>query len=257
VERPREVPLSAGTVVIADLHLDLEDERAVERFLALLRRVADAPRLVVLGDLFEYWLGRAHQETPGGRRILAALRERASAGRAFDVVPGNRDFLLDEGFERASGGRVHPSGFVGVLPDGARVAFVHGDELATLDRAYQRLRRVLRSRPVTGVVRRLPLTVSRALARRLRRASTTAVARKPAAEKEMQREAAAELARDLDVRAVVCGHAHVFRREDVGDGRTWIVLDGFGGERDALRVTAAPDGGDGLALVPERAEGPA
>ena len=39
----------------------------------------------------------------------------------------------------------------------------------------------------------------------------------------MQREAAAELARDLDVRAVVCGHAHVFRREDVGDEVTYVV----------------------------------
>jgi UDP-2,3-diacylglucosamine hydrolase len=230
------VPLGPGTLVVADLHLDVEDLGAVDRFLAFLARARGAPRLVVLGDLFEYWLGRAHQETPGGRRVVAALAERARSGQACDVVPGNRDFLLDAGFERAAGATIRRAGFVGVLPDGARVAFVHGDELATRDRAYQRLRRVIRSRPVAGVVPRLPLAVSRALARRLRRASTAAIAAKPAAEKELQRDAAAALAAELGTAGVVCGHAHDFRLETLPAGGWWLVLDAFGGARDALVV---------------------
>jgi UDP-2,3-diacylglucosamine hydrolase len=233
-----EVPLAPGTLFVADLHLDLEDERAVAAFLGFLERAADAPRLVVLGDLFEYWLGRAHAETPGGERVIAALAARARAGRRFDLVPGNRDFLLDAGFERVAGATVHPAGFVGVLPGGGRVAFLHGDELATRDRAYQRLRRVIRSRAVVGLAPRLPLAVSRALARRLRRASRTAVARKPAADKALQPEAAAALARSLGVGAVVCGHAHAYRFERIG-AVEWTVLDAFGGRRDALLVTAA------------------
>ena len=233
-----ELELASGTVLIADLHLDVEDEAAVEAFLGFLARAEAAPRVVVLGDLFEYWLGPAHQGTPGGQRVVDCLAARARRGRLFDVVPGNRDFLLDEGFERAAGARVLRDGFVGRLPGGGRVVCVHGDELATRDHAYQRLRRVLRSRPLLWLAPRLPLGLARALARRLRRASTRAVAAKPAAEKALQPAAAAEVLRGQGAGTVVCGHAHAFRDEALeGEGR-WLVLDAFGGRRDTLEVGA-------------------
>lgn len=234
-----EVALEPGTLCVADLHLDVEDGQALERFLAFLARAAGAPRLIVLGDLFEYWLGAAHQRTPGGTRLVGALAARARAGGAFDVVPGNRDFLLDAGFERAAGARVLHHGFVGLLPGGGRAVFVHGDELATLDLGYQRLRRVLRSRPVRALAPRLPLALSRALARRLRRASARAVAKKPSAEKSLQPAAVEQLLRRHRAATLACGHAHAFRDEALGAGR-WLVLDAFGGERDALAVE--PDG---------------
>ncbi|MEM7305735.1 MAG: metallophosphoesterase [Planctomycetota bacterium] len=250
-ERFPEVALAPGTLFVADLHLDVEDGAAVERFLGFLERAGGAPRVVVLGDLFEYWLGPPHQRTDGGQRLVDALAARARRGVLFDVVPGNRDFLLDAGFERAAGARVHRHGFVGVLPDGGRVLFVHGDELATLDVAYQRLRRVLRSRPLLWLAPRLPLTVSRGLARRLRRASTGAVARKPPEEKSLQPAAAAALLRATGAAALVCGHAHEFRDERPEDAGRWMVLDAFGGTRDLLRVGAAGE----LAVEATRALG--
>ena len=232
-----EIALEVGTLFIADLHVDVERAEQVEGLLAMIARAERAPRFVILGDLFEYWLGRAHEETDGGRRILAALQARTRAGGAVDIVPGNRDFLLNASFERKTGAVVRAHGFVGVLPGGARVVCVHGDELATLDHAYQRLRRVVRSRAVTGLVPRLPLRVSRALARRLRRASTAAVAGKPKEVKALQRSAAERFLRAHDAQVIVCGHAHRFRDERLGDAGRWLVLDAFdAGPRDALVV---------------------
>ncbi len=247
-----ELDLAPGTLLIADLHLDVEDEAALAGFGAFLERNGSAPRLAILGDLFEYWLGPAHARTPGGERVLAALRALTASGTAVDVVPGNRDFLLDASFEEASGARVRRDGFVGRLPDGGRVLVIHGDELATRDRGYQRLRRVLRSGPLLWLAPRLPLGVSRSLARRLRRASIKAVAAKPSEEKALQADACAAFARAHAATTVVCGHAHEFRDEEVVGGPRWIVLDAFGGRRDTLAVergglrfasSARPDGG--------------
>ena len=239
-----ELDLLPGTLLIADLHLDVEDAASLAAFVAVLERNAGAPRVAILGDLFEYWLGPAHARTPGGGHVLAALAALTANGTAVDVVPGNRDFLLDSSFEEASGARVRRDGFVGRMPGGGRLLVLHGDELATRDRGYQRLRRVLRSRPLRWLAPRLPLGVSRTLARRLRRASTRAVAAKSRDEKALQPDACAAFARAHSAATVVCGHAHEFRDEELAGGTRWIVLDAFGGRRDTLEV-----GATGLRLV--------
>ncbi len=239
------VRLEAGACVIADLHLDVGPSGIEPRaFLDFLRGVRGRSRLVVLGDLFDAWIGPAQMELESAKRVVGALRELADSGTALDIVVGNRDFLLERRFEERSGARVHGSGFVGELDGGKRMLVVHGDEFCTLDLGYQRLKRVLRSKPMLWTAPRLPRAMALGIARRLRRASVNALAVKPAAEKQQQRAAVGQWAARTECDIVVCGHAHELRDEPVaaGAGRTarWIVLDAFGGARDALEV--APGG---------------
>jgi UDP-2,3-diacylglucosamine hydrolase len=234
-----EVDFAPGTLAIADLHLDAGPHaRPARDFEAFLERARSAPRLVILGDLFDAWVGPAHAELAGARRVLDALASLVRAGTALDIVHGNRDFLLEESFERRTGARVHPAGLVGRCA-GVRTLLVHGDELCTLDHGYQRLKRALRSAPIRWLAPRLPRPLSLAAARRLRSASVRAVAEKPPESKRQQRDAASELALAARARQLVVGHAHEFRDEDDG-GLRWIVLDAFGGARDCLRW--GPDG---------------
>jgi UDP-2,3-diacylglucosamine hydrolase len=229
-----EVRCEAGMLVIADLHLDVASdearETAFERWLGSLRAV---PRLLILGDLFDAWIGPAQAELASARRVVDAMRELSERGTRIDVLKGNRDFLLETRFEKLSGATVHAGGLI-ATSDNSRVLFIHGDELCTLDHGYQRLRRVLRSAPVTWTVPRLPRGVGLAIARRLRRASTQAIAMKPAAEKEQQESEVRRLASETRCDVVVCGHAHVFRDAAPKNGPRWIVLDAFGGGRDVL-----------------------
>jgi len=245
-----EVALPEGTRVIADLHLDpghAAGWSAFEGWLADLR----APVLVVLGDLFEYWTGPAQARLPEFAALLARLAERARAGTALHFLHGNRDFLLDARFAAAVAGQVHPPGLLGRLPGGERVLFLHGDELATRDRSYQRLRAVLRSRAVRGLARLAPAPLAAVAARRLRARSRRAVAAKSPAYVELQADEADAWARAQRAEHVVCGHAHAFRDERLPGGARWLVLDAFGhGLRDSLRVAA-----DG-ALVPEPSGAP-
>ena len=82
-----EVGLEVGARVIGDLHLDLEEPRDVERFVAYLAGLGSVPRLIVLGDLFEYWIGAAQARSDGGRRVLSALHACVQAGTEIEVIP--------------------------------------------------------------------------------------------------------------------------------------------------------------------------
>lgn len=232
-----EVAFEPGVLAIGDLHLDVEIAPAVAQFLGWLERV-DAPRLVILGDLFEYWVGDAQARTAGGQAVLAGLRRLVDSGCAVDLIPGNRDFLVGERFEAATGARIRPHGLVAQLPGSGRALLIHGDELCTLDRNYLRLRAVLRSPAVRWAAPRLPLALSRAIAGRLRKASQSALEYKPRAEAEQQADAAVALARAAGCDTLVCGHAHRWRDERLPGGPRWLVVDAFGEGRDLLEFGA-------------------
>jgi UDP-2,3-diacylglucosamine hydrolase len=237
-----DVELPSGTKVIADLHLDVGTREGGERLLAWLAAEKDLPALVVLGDLFDVWVGPAQEAMPGAPPVIEALRDLAKRGSQVHIVHGNRDFLLDRSFAERTGARIHPRGFVGCIDRSKaglpprRVLFIHGDELCTRDKAYQRLKKVVRSRIVTGLAPRLPLPVASRIARALRRTSVRAVAAKPAQHKAVQEGAARYQAEVRHADAVVCGHVHVFRDMRFPTGPRWIVLDAFGGDRDVLEI---------------------
>ena len=239
-----DVALPSGTKVIADLHLDVGSGAGADRLLAWLAGEKDLPALVVLGDLFDVWVGPAQERMPGAPPVIDALRSLVQRGSEVHVVHGNRDFLLGGSFAERTGARIHPRGFVGCIDRSKaglpprRVLLIHGDELCTRDKAYQRLKRVVRSRIVTGLAPRLPLPVATRIARALRRTSVRAVAAKPAHHKAVQEGAARYYADVRRADAVVCGHAHVFRDMRIPTGPRWIVLDAFGGERDVLEIGA-------------------
>lgn len=245
------VELSGQTLVIADLHLDPYDLGACASFDAWTRAL-ESERFLVLGDLFDAWVGPAHEDAPGARLVIEAFRDLTRRGLEVHVLQGNRDFLMGESFAAASGARIHPEGMIGELEDRSRVLFLHGDELCTRDLAYQRLRRVTHSRFLQTVGPRVPLFVSRRIAARMRRVSRDAVMRKPSEEKAIQLDAVRAYAGLHDCNTLVCGHAHEARDEEVGRGLRFLVLDAFGGgPLDLLEVSD-----DGLCLVSSEGDSP-
>ena len=59
-----EVPLPEGARIVADLHLEPGVRGPWEAFLAFLRGCEGVPALFVLGDLFEFWIGRGQTRDP-------------------------------------------------------------------------------------------------------------------------------------------------------------------------------------------------
>lgn len=238
-----EVWLPVGTLAIGDLHVDVEQTEVVDGFVEFLEAQHGRPCLIVLGDLFEYWIGRGQANSPGGTRCLGALSALAGSGTRILVVPGNRDFLLGSNDARRGGFTLLPDGFIGVGQDGARTLVLHGDELCTRDTSYQRLRRVVRSRPVRWLARTLPSAASGAIAKRLREASTRAVAKKPEASKRPQWDEAQRRSAGARARTLLTGHVHEFRDDD-RDGLRWLCVDAFGHVPSEEAVDRASLGGN-------------
>lgn len=121
------VPASADPVlyIAGDVHLRSDDGP----FLVWLDRLAlrHPARLVILGDLFEYWVDTAGaaQRYAG---TLAKLRSLRLLGWRVDVIRGNREQVAGRRLAVALGGRMHwPSFDVQLGPRLVRI--VHGDRL--------------------------------------------------------------------------------------------------------------------------------
>lgn len=223
---------TGGVLVIADLHLDLSQTSGADAFVAWCDALRPVRELVILGDLVDAWVGPAHAQLPAAQKLLAAFTRLHARGTRVHLVHGNRDFLFDERFGAQHSVTVHPDALL-VSCGVQRVLLVHGDLECTRDRGYQRLRRVVRSRPVRTLARVLPLWIALPIARRLRRASVQAIAYKLPEEKSIQPAAIAARAQAHAAQVVVCGHAHAFRDERLPTVR-WIVLDAWGGTRAVL-----------------------
>jgi UDP-2,3-diacylglucosamine hydrolase len=128
--------------LLSDLHLSAQTPRTLDALASHLRH-GRADALLILGDLFEVWVGDDQRSRPFERGCTALLRE-ASRSRRLAFMPGNRDFLLgarmadEAGLERLADPTV-------LVAWGRRWLLSHGDALCLDDTAYQRWRRETRS----------------------------------------------------------------------------------------------------------------
>ena len=125
---------------VSDLHLSAQTPKLTRIFLDFLGgRARAAEALYILGDLFEYWVGDDDLEDPTNASIANALRELSDSGVALNVMRGNRDFLLSDGFAAATGARLLTDPYVLSLP-AWQFVLSHGDALCTDDLEYQAFR---------------------------------------------------------------------------------------------------------------------
>ena len=129
-------------VFISDLHLAPERPRTLARFLRFLREDATAhPELVILGDLFEFWIG--DDAGAAAAPVIDALASVARSGQRVLVMHGNRDPLLGTEFARVTGATLIADPIVVDLA-GTPTLLAHGDAWCTLDADYQRFRALAR-----------------------------------------------------------------------------------------------------------------
>ena len=163
-------------------------------------------RLVLMGDLFQAWVGFPRFETADVAAVVDALRDLRSQGIEIDYVEGNRDFFLAgspyaDAFDRVGLETAFTAG-------GVRYLAVHGDGLNDRDWKYRFWRRLSKSAPVRFAVGNIP----RGLAHRMvhsteRRLSQTNFKHRAALPEEaIRRYAERRLAEGHDV--LLLGHFH-------------------------------------------------
>lgn len=151
-----------SVAVIADSHLGGPGGTAGP-LVAQLERLPEegCTRLVLLGDIFQVWIGDSRYETEDVRALITALTALRARGVEIDYVEGNRDFFLTGSSYAAFFDRLATE--VSFEVDGVRYLAVHGDGLNDHDRQYLFWRWLSKSWPVRALVFHLP----RFLARRL------------------------------------------------------------------------------------------
>lgn len=153
---------------ISDLHLHEGLSHTTQALFGYLRETpADA--VLMLGDVFEAWVGDDMQSQPYEAtcvRNLAAVASRLYLG----YMVGNRDFLVGDDLLSACGAHALPDPTV-LKAFGTRVLLIHGDELCLADAAYLRFRQQVRSPVWQQAFLSHPLDARLAQARQMREAS--------------------------------------------------------------------------------------
>ena len=133
---------NAPVILISDLHLTPEAPETFVHFRRFLDSLQNIDSLYILGDLFEYWLGDDAADTLGHSPVEKALKNLTNNGTPVCVMPGNRDFLLDEEFAYRTGSTILKEATVQSF-FGRQVLLLHGDSLCTDDEAHRKFRSIV------------------------------------------------------------------------------------------------------------------
>jgi UDP-2,3-diacylglucosamine hydrolase len=208
--------------LLSDVHLHAAQPRTFEAWRAhLLGTAADA--VLMLGDLFEVWVGDDARHGGFEAQCLAVLQA-ASRQRLLAFMPGNRDFLVGDAL-LAEAGVQRLADPTLLLAWDQRWLLSHGDALCLADADYQRFRAEVRGAGWQARFLALPLHQRQQQARAMRDASAAHQAGLPAGRWSDVDEAAALgwLVR-AGAPALIHGHTHRPAVHALSGGRTRHVL---------------------------------
>lgn len=231
--------------LLSDVHLHADMPRT---FAAWRRHLLDTPAdaVLMLGDLFEVWIGDDARDGDFEADCLAVLRE-AAGDKVLGFLPGNRDFLLgdamaaDAGLQRLADPTV-------LQAWGRRWLLSHGDALCLADTDYLRFRAQVRGADWQRGFLAQPLAERQRQARAMRDASQAhQAAMDPAQWADVDDTAAAAWLAASGCPALIHGHTHRPARHALPGGRTRHVLGDWDFDHGTPRARALVLTREGLA----------
>jgi UDP-2,3-diacylglucosamine hydrolase len=195
---------------VSDAHLQESMPKTTRAFLDFLHNHASRARqLYLLGDLFEYWAGDDDLDAPSPylQQITEALRHLSDTGVALFWLGGNRDFLVSEGFAKATGATLLAEPYVTTIA-GHRLALVHGDAQCTDDTGYMAFRAQVRQPHWQREFLGMPLEKRKAIIAGMRDQSRAAQREKSYEIMDVNAEAIAALFDATAAELMIHGHTH-------------------------------------------------
>lgn len=242
---------------ISDLHLQATEPATVAAWKHYLH-TTQASALIILGDLFEVWVGDDALADPGSFEWEACAALQTAAQRLpVYFMQGNRDFLAGPPFLAHCGitGLADPTVLVF---GGQRIVLSHGDLLCLDDVDYQRFRVLARSAEWQGRFLAQPLATRRAQALGIRQESearkqTSLQTGLPYA--DVDGPAAVAWLQSANAHTLIHGHTHRPADHVLAPGLQRIVLSDWDAAADppraqVLRLTGAGLERQALALLP-------
>ncbi len=212
-------------LIASDVHLGAVSPEQERAFLAWLRWAPErASRLILNGDLFDFWFEYRRGIPRGYDEVLSILAELVQGGLPVTLMGGNHDWWGGAYLREHIGLELLHDPVVREIA-GLRTFLAHGDGLGKGDLGYRLLRLVLRGRLTRWAFRQLPPHVGDRVAGRV---SQTDVRWGAPTDDDKQRSLALEawairkLHEEPDLDLIVLGHTHIPRLRAVAPDR-WYV----------------------------------
>jgi UDP-2,3-diacylglucosamine hydrolase len=213
---------------LSDLHLDRADSPTLAGVAHYLGH-SPAQALMVLGDLFEAWVGDdALGLSDGVEQQVAALLHQASQRMNVFIMCGNRDFLMGANLMHACGARALADPSV-LQFAGQRYLLSHGDALCLSDTDYLAFRKLSRSPAWQQDFLSKPLQERQALGRQMRaqsKAHQAATRQSGGAWHDLDTPACLEILQSMQADTMIHGHTHHPDQHVLSPGKTrWVLSD--------------------------------
>lgn len=210
--------------ITSDVHLGAVPAETERAFLSFLERVgSEGRRLLIPGDLFDFWF--EYGDIIHGRhfRVLAALAALVDGGVEVVVTGGNHDAWGGRFLEEHVGVTFHPDA-VRTRIAGRPALVVHGDGVGRGDLRYKALKAMIRSRPLVWGFRVLHPELGLRLARGVSQTGEKPVEDPGAGgrARHIEEWAVETLRAEPELGWVVCGHAHQPTVREVAPGRYYL-----------------------------------
>ena len=214
------VSLGGPVWLASDIHLGSHNPRTSDAFYEFLARARQqSSALILLGDIFDVWIGDDWIIQPPAWLDTALEHLRLTAKTIpLWLMGGNRDFLIGTKLANHLGAHLIESACILEVkppedprPNATgiqRFLLAHGDEFCTADRAYQRFRTVVRNPAIQTLFLALPLSVRRRIASKARTSSMQTVRSPYDASYDVQDQALAETLRRVELATCIHGHTH-------------------------------------------------
>ncbi|MDR7331973.1 UDP-2,3-diacylglucosamine diphosphatase [Roseateles asaccharophilus] len=226
--------------LLSDLHLGPDTPGTLARLEQhLAQTTADA--VLLLGDIFEVWVGDDARHEPFEAGVVAMLRD-ASQRLDLFFMAGNRDFLVGADLLADAGMTALPDPTV-LDAFGRRWLLAHGDAQCVADANYQAWRATSRSTAWQADFLSKRLDARQAFGRQARAQSRASQAAQLMAT-DLDAEACRGLLREAGAATLIHGHTHRPAEHDLGDGMRRVVLsdwdlDALPPRGDVIRLSAA------------------
>jgi UDP-2,3-diacylglucosamine hydrolase len=209
----------------SDVHLGAAPPETGKAFLGWLEAAgSEASKVVINGDLFDFWFEYKSAIPRGHTRVLGALASLVDSGVPVLMMGGNHDWWGGDFLTGEIGVQFFREPTVLDLA-GKKTLLAHGDGLGSGDLGYRILKLVLRGSLTRHAFRWLHPDLGAGLARRVSKTPVRTGDPSPkqlARYKFLEEWAASRLSADRELSLVALGHTHMPVLKEVRPGRYYL-----------------------------------
>jgi len=223
------------SLIISDLHLTNVEGDKVNFFNTFCEdHASKADQLFILGDLFNTWLGD-DVSVASHKAIISTLKKLTQQTKVF-VMVGNRDFLLSQNFEAATGCKLINEPYE-LEHNTKKFLLIHGDSLCTDDINYQKLKKVLRNPLVQYIFLHLPKNIRLKLTGQLRKKSVEAQSYKSSKIMDINQQATDLLMSEYPDHDLIHGHTHRQNTHTMKNYTRYVLGDWSQNKGNAIKLS--------------------